>query len=235
MKDNISSKNSSNSSALPNVPSISTGWDTQTDGHPKFGEGPKSASRKRKLKSQPKKFVHHNNICDSLMTSYSDYRLLKLRERIRQRQVDFVEGKCLFQKLIITGFSPSTTLKNSLHSKKQRICDFTQNYLRGAKLPKPELEAKNTDFDADSKTCAENFSGKKQSSTASRSPNSEDDGKDLQNPEEGAEEDHCQPQNRITDRQDIRSYFQRAVGEKAKQKQAVFNKIFKIKRDQKVI
>lgn len=132
--------------------------------------------------------------------------------------------------------APRQLLNSGLHSKKQRICDFTENYLRQAEVSKPEVEAKINDFDAESKTCAENFSGKKQSSTASRSPNSDTDAKEFKDPEEV--EESCvlhAEQKRITDRRDIRSYFQTMGQQNPKPKETVFNKIFKIKRDEKII
>jgi hypothetical protein len=131
--------------------------------------------------------------------------------------------------------APQLLSNNRLHSKKQRVCDFTENYLRQVEPPKPDVETKINDFDADSKTCAENFSGKKQSSTASRSDTSDADKKEFKANEEAMESSILKPEKRITNRHDIRSYFQKVAAEKTKTREMLFNKIFKIKRDEKFI
>lgn len=68
-----------------------------------------SATRRRK--SMPKKSITHKNSLPCNNPGYSDYKMLKLRETYRQRQVDFVEGRCRGMRLLVTNLQPSKQFK----------------------------------------------------------------------------------------------------------------------------
>lgn len=55
--------------------------------------------------------AYHKNFGTKAVPAYSDYRALKLREKYRRRQMNFVEGKFPGIKLSIINFEPSKDFK----------------------------------------------------------------------------------------------------------------------------
>lgn len=89
----------SNNSALPT-------WQNNKINEVKDGDGPSN-----RRKSKPKRFISHKNNLSCRNPGYSDYKALKLRETYRQRQIDFVEGKCRGMRVLITNLEPSKHFK----------------------------------------------------------------------------------------------------------------------------
>ena len=110
----------------------------------------------------------HNN------SDYSDYNLVKLREKYKYHQMDYIEGRKRFCKLFITQFKPSKHSKKYLCIRNQNVYEFAQKSIESKNCDE-ELEPliKLPDWEEESKGGNELLSGKKESTTASRSPNSE--------------------------------------------------------------
>lgn len=72
----------------------------------------KNGDRKsRQRKSKPWKFANRQFLSNSKNWHYSDYNLIKLRERHKYQQMDYIEGRKRFCKLFITQFEPSKHFK----------------------------------------------------------------------------------------------------------------------------
>lgn len=93
------------------IPFISTSSVQQDQCENKILNNKDGVHEKRKRKCNPKKYIYHKDLGTNPVPSYSDYRALKLREKYRQRQMDFVDGKFPGIKLSIINFEPSKDLK----------------------------------------------------------------------------------------------------------------------------
>lgn len=145
--------------------------------------------------------------------------------------MDFLEGKCLGVRRFLTQYQPhlSNILNRHLHSwEHQVIFDFTQNFLNDEVKQKGDGSNKKADSEIESRAGNELLSGKKESTTASRSPNSDLDKKENEEIVKSAICEFEQPKNP----HDIRSYF-KVTMEKKKQIQA--NKIFTVQRKERCI
>lgn len=69
------------------------------------------SARKQKRKSRPRKFIY-TNLGTNPVPAYSEYKLLKLREKYRHKQVEFVEGNFPGIKLSILGFETNITSRD---------------------------------------------------------------------------------------------------------------------------
>lgn len=93
------------------IPFISNNSALSTRQSDKISEVKDGGVMSNRRKSKPKRFISHKNNFSCQNPGYSDYKALKLRETYRQRQVDFVEGKCRGMRVLITNLEPSKHFK----------------------------------------------------------------------------------------------------------------------------
>ena len=134
---------------------------------------------------------------------------------MRQRQVDFIDGKFKGFKLMSLSTDATKDYEKQLSTKRQVVKEVAQNLFLLSKRARRDRDFKLVDLDTVSKTGAEFLSGKKLSTTASRSPNSECDKKSCGE----------LPKNMS----DIRSYF---IGMQEDKKMTP-SQVFEIKREKK--
>lgn len=71
----------------------------------------KSKDTSRCRKAKPRKYNRDIVRTGSIMSIYSDYKWLRLRERIRRSQVDYIENRNPFVKLFHMKFEPDAIFK----------------------------------------------------------------------------------------------------------------------------
>jgi hypothetical protein len=169
----------------------------------------------KRKKSKPRKFASHKSSLHSSYPCHSDYLILKSRERIRHRQIDFIDGKFRGFKLMAMTGESIKDFQKQLYAKKQMAKEVAQNILPQSRRIKRDSNIKSADSEIWFKAGTEFLSGKKDSTTASRSPNS-----DCEKRSNGE-----YPKNMC----DIRSYF---MGIPIAYKM-VQNNVFEIKREKK--
>lgn len=170
---------------------------------------------KKSKKNKPRKFAVHKSTLSSTYPCHSDYLILKNRERIRQRQVDFIDGKFRGFKLMSMSGDTTKDYEKQLYTKKQVVKELAQNLCSQAKRNKRDNNIKSVDEETGSKPSIEFLSGKKVSTTASRSPNSDCDKKSLGELHKNMS--------------DIRSYFMGMQDNKIETQ----GQVFEIKREKK--
>jgi len=84
----------------------------------------------------PKKLIFHKHPLKSVYPSYSNYNVLRLREKYRQRQMDFIDGKLKGLKLVFVSKDATKNIDPSLYTLKHRIQDFGINILPTTKNKK---------------------------------------------------------------------------------------------------
>jgi hypothetical protein len=169
----------------------------------------------KRKKSKPRKFVSHKSSLHSSYPCHSDYLILKSRERIRHRQIDFIDGKFRGFKLMAMTGESIKDFQKQLYAKTQMVKEVAENILPQPKRVKRDTNIKSADSETWFKGGTEFLSGKKDSTTASRSPNS-----DCEKRSNGE-----YPKNTC----DIRNYF---MGIPIAYKM-VQNNVFEIKREKK--
>lgn len=149
---------------------------------------------KKSKKNKPRKFTVHKSTLSSTYHCHSDYLMLKNRERMRQRQVDWIDGKIRGFKLMSMSGDITKDYEKQLYTKKQVVRELAQNLSSQVKRNKRDSNIKSVDDESGFKPSIEFFSGKKLSTTASRSPKSD-----------WEEKKNCEELHK--NMSDIRSYF----------------------------
>jgi hypothetical protein len=126
-------------------------------------------------KQRPMNFVHYKVSLEGPYPAYSDYLALKRREQIRRRQEDFVDGKFRGFLPIMLRSEASRDFDKQLYVRKQRVQEFAKSVMDQANRNKRETLSRVIETDTDLKSGGTCSSGKKESTTASRSLISESD------------------------------------------------------------